>query len=238
MLLSKYLEIEEKIIPEMFWNEISIFSRYIIPVSGGVDSTVIVDEFIKKGLDFELVWNDTRRSLETARFSLARLFESGYPFYITYPKKNQREITLETKEAMKKIVSGEVEYNKKRIPCCRYLKDEPQARFLKEYTDSEYLIISGLAGYEGNQRQWRMYELRKNNTFLRFKVHEKRWFAYPLRDYTTKKDGIFLKHYGKNLPYKAVRSGCHTCPIVALFEEAIEDDIKRIERSKKVYIEI
>ncbi|MFX0204399.1 MAG: hypothetical protein ACFFDT_00310 [Candidatus Hodarchaeota archaeon] len=237
MLLSKYLEINEKIVPESFWDEISIFTRYIIPVSGGVDSTVIALEFYKKGIAFELCWNDTRRSLKTARYTLSKLFQLGVPFYITYPKKKQREITLETKEAMKKIVSGSVKYDKNRIPCCRWLKEEPFKRFLKTHTDEETLIVSGIAGYEGNQRQWVVHKLRKNNTFLKFHKTKKRWFAYPLRDYTTQKQGKFLKNYTFNTEYKAVRSGCYTCPIVALFEEAIEEDMKRIERSKRVYIE-
>ncbi len=35
----------------------------------------------------------------------------------------------------------------------------------------------------------------------------------------------------------AERSGCHSCPILVMFEDLmIEEDTARVERSKKVYL--
>lgn len=238
MLLSQHLGIDDSVFPKEFWDEISIFTRYVISVSGGVDSTVIVNEFQNQEIDYELFWNNTLRSLVTSRDILSKIFRyTNKQFTIVIPHHPQKLITAKTKATMKRIVAGKLKYNTKTIPCCYYLKIAPFYKWLKEHTDQETLIISGIAGYEGRRRQINLGKLRKQNTFIKHLKVPKRWFAYPLRDYTKNIQGRFLENYLNTTDYHdTVRSGCYTCPIVALFENAIEEDQARIDRSKKVYL--
>lgn len=235
-------QLQETIIPEEFWKEISVFTRYVIPVSGGIDSTIIVHEFHNRGIQVELLWNNTRMSMPTARRTLSWIFRiTGYPFYITYPDHDQKMILQKTRKIVEKIVTGEWgrKYKRNDLPCCYYVKKAPTKKWYKENTDQETLVINGIAGYEGEQRQTRCGTLRKNNTFLRYHRTFKVWMAYPLRDYTSPNfDGPFLEAYIRTTPYSETRhSGCFTCPIPAMFEHLmIEKDQERLERSKKVWL--
>ena len=51
MLLDQILDMEIDMIPKAFYDEVKMFSRIVVPISGGIDSTVIVVEFLKKGLE-------------------------------------------------------------------------------------------------------------------------------------------------------------------------------------------
>lgn len=223
-------------ISKRFWDEISIFDDIIIPISGGVDSTYTYQIFKEKGLKFRLLWNNTGRSLSRAREVLAQIFGEGYEFNICIPGHDQKFITMKTKESFRKILDGEIKKVKKNIACCYYLKEKPFANWLKNYTDSFSLIISGLAPYEGKYRNIHLGQLRKQNRFLRFKKKEQRWFAYPLRDYNKQSDRQFMIDFlmSRNLEVKS--SGCYTCPILVLFEEYfIEKEPERLHKSKLVY---
>lgn len=239
-LLSEHLEIPENVIPSKFWDEISIFSgsEIFISFSGGIDSSVVVNEFYNKGIKANLLWNDTRRSMKSARKTLALLFKvSGFQFYITYPETDQKKITMETRRAVQRIIRGEITKNKHNIPCCKYLKEKPFLGFINNHTEENSLFISSIAAYEGNQRDAFLRQTRNKKTFLHYHVTKNRWFAYPLRDYIFKNDGKFLKSYGQLHIPGVERSGCHSCPIPALYDDLlIEEDQKRLERSKKVFL--
>ena len=238
-LLSEFMNIPEQVIPDEFWNELSIFSggEIFIAFSGGIDSSIVVNEFLKRGIKTNLLWNDTRRSMESARNTLSYLFRlSGFQFYITYPKVDQKIITQKTRTALQRIIRGEITKNKHNIPCCRFLKEKPFLDFINDFTEENSLFISSIAAYEGNQRDVFLRQLRNKDTFLHYHITKSRWFAYPLRDYIYKSDGDFLKSYGQLHIPKVERSGCHSCPIIVLYEELlIEDDLQRVTRSKKVY---
>lgn len=210
----------------------------MIPISGGKDSTIIVEYFLKQEVDFELLWNNTGRALKSARQTLCDIFRTtGKPFYITLPTDDQSMITTKTKAAMTAIVNGEKKYNKKSIPCCWYLKEKPAKQFLKDHTGEDTLIVSGIAGYEGFQRQMFLSQLRKRKTFLHYHTTKNRWFAYPFRDVTSRaKAAKTTVCLSRTVFENTQKSGCHSCPIVALFEKACIDDLKRVERSKKVYL--
>jgi len=173
----------------------------------------------------------------SARRIIWKLFLlSGFQFNITYPEEKQSVITKKTKRALRRILNKEITKNKKNIPCCRYLKEDPFLKFIDEHTELNTLFISSIAAYEGNQRDAFLRQIRNKDTFLHYHVTKNRWFAYPLRDYIFKKEGQFLKSYGQYAIPGVERSGCHSCPIPALYDELlIEEDQKRIERSKKVY---
>lgn len=240
-LLSEFHEeIQEVIIPEKFWDEISIFSGYeiFIGFSGGIDSSIVVKVFLEKGIKFNLIWNDTRRSMKTARNIIARMFRvSGSLFHITYPEEDQKVITEKTRENIRRIIRGEITKNKHNIPCCRYLKEDPFLDFIKQHTDPNSLFISSIAAYEGNQRDAFLRQIRNKGTFLHYHVTKDRWFGYPLRDYIFKTEGKFLKSYAQLHITGVDKSGCHSCPIPAMYDNLlIEEDNIRLERSKKVWL--
>ena len=239
-MLAEFLDLDEKIFSQEFWDEISVFTRIVIPVSGGIDSTVVFLEFTRQGINFELVWNNTLRSMRTARITLSRyIFNQGYPFTILYPLHEQKFISKKTREVMAKIVSGQQQFRKKSIPCCYYLKEAPMTKWLKKHTNEETLIVSGLASYESMQRNIHLGVLRKKSTYIRFLKVQRRWFAYPLRDFNHKSDRLMFKAYLHLHKIKAMRSGCVTCPIVALFDEAMikqGEDPGRVRISKKVWL--
>lgn len=228
----------EDIIPKAFWDEITIFDKYEVSVSGGVDSSAVAVAFHNRGIPFSLVWNNTRRSMPTARIVLAQLFRLGHPFTIIYPHHSQKMISRKTKAKVKYYYENPtVKYRKNDLPCCYYLKKAP---FRKHKIDAGTLVISSIAGYEGEQRQTRLGTLRKKNTFLRYKTSDKRFWAYPLRDYTRKRDRLILQNYLFNNKFYRVRnSGCYSCPVIVMFEEQIlkndPSEKERINRSKKVY---
>lgn len=240
-LLSEFCEeITEVIIPEKFWDEISIFSGHeiFIGFSGGIDSSIVVREFLNKGIKFNLLWNDTRRSMKSARNIIARMFSvSGSQFYITYPEEEQKVITEKTRINLHRIIRGEITLNKRNIPCCRYLKEDPFLNFIEQHTEPNSLFISSIAAYEGNQRDAFLRQIRNKGTFLHYHVTKDRWFSYPLRDYILKKEGKFLKSYAQLYIPGVERSGCHSCPIPAIYDNLmIEEDSIRLERSKKVWL--
>ena len=224
-------------IPKAFWDEISVFNEYLIPVSGGVDSTYIYQIFKERGLKFSLFWNNTGRSLPSAREVLSVIFSEGYPFDITYPYHDQKMITEKTRAAVEKILKTG-KYHKP--PCCYYLKEAPYIKWMKKHTGENTVVVSGLAPYEGSQRGMRLGQLRNWNTFLRFKKVENRWFAYPLRDCTKRNTKQKMRDFLYERGLDVKQSSCFTCPVVAIYEEAIvkqRPDQKEIAaRSKKVWL--
>ena len=56
-----------------------------------------------------------------------------------------------------------IKYNKKSIPCCWHLKEKPFLQWLKKHRSLDMLVVSGIAGYEGWQRQAFLSQLRKRN---------------------------------------------------------------------------
>ena len=235
MILDSFLNVSRKIITPQFWDEISVFNRIILSVSGGIDSTFLFLAFQAKGIPFECIWNNTGRELRTSLFTLSKIFSYGNLFTITYPETSQKLITKKTRIALKRINQGEISKNKKNIPCCYYLKEKPFNQWIKYNTDLMDVLVSGLAPYEGMQRNIRLGELRNRKTYLRFIKASKRWFAYPLRDLNFQADRKYLEAY-VNQYIPTSRSGCITCPIIALWEDLlIEHDEKRLRQSLKAY---
>lgn len=246
--MSEWLEeIQEEIIPEQFWEEIEPFKRIIVLVSGGVDSTIIVNEFYQKGIEIELLWNNTWRSMPQARDSLAKIFRfTGYRFNIVYPHHDPKMITQLTRDKVNELFDIFYEtgnwnhYRRNDLPCCYYLKKAPAKKWYKENIDSyDTIIITGIAGYEGQTRQQRLGELRKEGKFVDFLKSYNNYFGYPMRDYKSRNyDRPFLEAYVRTTQYPETRdSGCFTCPVPVMFEhKMIEKDLERLERCKKVWL--
>lgn len=233
-LLAEYFDLEPELLPGKYLDQIEDFTRKIIPVSGGVDSAAIAIAMKNLGYDCELLWNDTRRSMKTARQTLCDLMiYTGWPLTILYPYCDMRKLHQETKRVAYEIIFEDREYNKSAIPCCYHLKEAPMIRWLKKET-WETVVISGIAPYESNQRRLRLAEIRKRGTYLRYKKKEKCWFAYPLRDFLTIRHGKLVSSYANHYLESVEPSGCRTCPVLAMWKiPDVSPD--RVARSKKVY---
>jgi hypothetical protein len=227
-------EIQEDIIPDQFWEEISSFNRIIILVSGGVDSTIIVHEFHKRKINVELLWNNTMRSMPGSRDILAKIFRfTGYRFHIVYPHHNQKEISRKTHDKVDELYSIFLKtgnwnhYRRNDIPCCYYLKKAPAKKWYKDNVDCyETIIVTGIAGYEGHRRQQRLGELRKKGTFLGFLKTYNNWFGYPFRDYKSRKfDRPFLEAYIRTTQYPE-----RCLDEVKKMEVEVEKEVKQEEK--------
>lgn len=218
-----------------FIKQITAFDRRIVTISGGVDSTATALALFDQGIECELLWNDTRRTMKAARHQLAKIFKlTGWKFHITYPMDiDHKKLREQCIEAIRLIEDGSKEYSKNLFPCCYHLKEKPLDIWIKHDVDPwNTVIISSIAAYESHQRNIRLGELRNRGTYLRFK--RKKYFqAYPWRDFTTRRHGKLLEDYVNYRIGDAVHSGCNACPVLTLFD--IPGEEIRTERSLKVY---
>lgn len=234
------LLVHELPLKEKFLQELELFNRIIVSVSGGVDSTAVALELHRRGYKCELLWNNTMRSMKESRETIAKLANyTKWPLHITIAFANQKKLTKQMREYVRKIIEEDLKYEKHGLRCCYHLKEKPLKLFFRSMKNNLNVInISSIAPYEGQQRRLRMIELRKKGTFIRYKRVEEIFFGYPLRDFTHGYHGKLAENYVKN--YKDFRdvksSSCHTCPVVAMFVKLDQDDPKRIERSKRAYL--
>ena len=226
------------IIPREYLIEIDAlpYNNMIISVSGGVDSTAIALALVEIGYKPTIFWNNTLLSMQHARENIIKLItENKLTMHFSYPSIQLKELFKRTKKAVANIVINKEKYNKKKIPCCYYLKEKPFAEWVKKRSYPDSFFVSGIAPYEGYQRMLFTAKLRNRNTYVHFHRTKNRLFTYPLRDYTNNRDRIKLEKYLKKNGYKAKRSGCKTCPVVALFPKS-EEDLQRIVNSKKIWL--
>lgn len=219
------------------------FNKIIVLCSGGYESTAIAHYLSKisnKNQKLTLLWNNTLLSLELCRKNIQKV-KLRYNNYIellpNLKNKSEKEFLLDLNkqsiEAIKLIKNGK-KYSKHLFKCDKELKTKPFNKFLKELKNKdEYLIVSGLASYEGMQRRLRLIELMKLNTYTRFYITRKINHLYPFRDLTTKIDQKIVGRYLELNNYHKIHSGCSVCPIITLFN--ISDDKKRLEDSNKLF---
>ena len=210
-----------------FIKEISQYERQICLVSGGYHSSVSALELNELGFENVILLNN-RTYLEEP-FSLAIMNQvaaiTKYPLIRAKPNLKERPGMI-LRESFEKLrvekVSTLMDKNNSYrdvIPCCRKLKKSPGKKWYKENKINfcKDVIISSLCAYEGGifSNRWRrMKELRDWNTFLRF--HTKIgsvWYAYPYRDYTSKRDELKFYRYLRDKGIMPEHSGCIVCPI-------------------------
>ena len=108
--------------------------------------------------------------------------------------------------------------------CCKILKQNRKYKWNNDYLLENSIIISSICPYESFNRQIRLNELRKQNTYIRFHKNQNIIKGYPYRDLLKGNriysrnyyDKLFenkLKEYDLNIKH----SGCKICPIRILF---------------------
>lgn len=255
-LLANFLpgvEVED-IIPKEFFCQLQEINPeiIIIPFSGGIDSTVITLLMHENNYDCILLFNHTHRVMKTAINTINKIQKfTEFPLIVTHPRLNQKEINEKTKARidvlLPKYISGEktLVYLKHDIPCCRYLKEYPAQDFYENYVDLEKtVILSGIAPYEGNQRDaWSRIIKRRGTYFHPHKTKNGLMFGYPLRDLFNKDYApVVLSEYLMAKGFDDTRrTGCRgSCPIVAIHYhirgKRIEEDERRFQNSLKVWI--
>lgn len=219
----KFPGIEKKydLFPGNFLREINEFDYIYVPFSAGYHSTTSVLKLHDLGYkNVFLLHNKTY--LET-RYVLDLIqeivFKTDYPISFIEPNKHGLRIGQIIRKSMEQIpqIIQDFRENKHNyrdhIICCKYLKKSSSRKwYTKNLLDkSKSVIISSLCPYESYNRNMRLTELRKKNTYIR--LHQKFgnvYYAYPFRDiYSVRpfhnyliSKGIFPEH-----------SGCVICPI-------------------------
>ena len=114
--------------------------------------------------------------------------------------------------------------------CCNILKQTRNHKWNNDYLLDNSIVISSLIPYESYNRQMRLFELKKKNTYVRFHKKQNIFKAYPYRDLLIGNrlysrnlyDKLFenkLNEYKLNIKH----SGCRICPIRVLFPKMLTE---------------
>lgn len=211
-------------IPAQFFREIENFKHFYIEVSGGYHSTYTVLEFYRKGFkNVYLLNNRTYLEYMECKQNIDKLIDlTSYPINIIYPNfKNGTTMNSLMRKSFKNIelATGKKNY-RDYFPCCKVLKKYPAKSWIRKNLLDNSVVISSLTPYESFQRQMRLFELKKQNTYIRNHKTKGCKVAYPYRDllrgnrqFTRRViEPIFeakLGMYDMNIKH----SGCRICPI-------------------------
>ena len=106
------------------------------------------------------------------------------------------------------------------FPCCKVLKKYPAKSWINKNLLDNSLVISSLTPYESFQRQMRLFELKKQSTYIRNHKTKGCYVGYPFRDllygnrkYTRKIIEPFFENKMRKYNLNVKHSGCKICPI-------------------------
>ena len=184
--------------------------------SGGRDSTAMILEAWKVGLQGTLILGDTGVNRHNSLMTLNRLSSvTGYPLIKVKYEGDKRPIEI-LKESFHNIplalelLEKDKTY-KNAFPCCSILKKKPMNRFLKTRDPDNSILVLGIkAGDRALHRRYRMNQLRDRETFQRRHVKTNLLYYYPLRDCQDSDIKEILSEFGFNGTHS---SGCSLCPI-------------------------
>ena len=194
--------------------------KVIILASGGRDSTAMVLEAWRIGIDAVMAFNDTGLNRRGAKEVLHRIRElTGYELITTRYEgdKSIKDILHNSFRQIPKVLKKKRDtgkFYKNYFYCCHVLKKKPLDNYIDLLDDSIVLVL-GLKGSDGaKMRRFRMAELRKQNTFIRVHKRNKRMYYYPLRDCSDKDIDMILDEHG----FGEIQStGCNICPVFCVF---------------------
>ena len=229
-------------LPEQFYQELDQFPTKYLLYSGGWDSTFIGLQLYRKGIDCTIIWNNTHNTLKTQRNTIKKFREyTKWDFLELHP--NLKDIKTAVKRSFhnleKALAAKKAQKHssvKNLFPCCYALKKKPFNLIYKSLTPRQKkttCFILGLAGYEAARRQWRLAELRRDNTFIRLN-YLKLNYIYPLRDFTNYKKRQLIINYLKADPlfYDTQHTGCVLCPLLLVYEDRITGP--NVDRRKEI----
>lgn len=233
---------EQIFLPEQFLKEIDIFDNIYIEVSGGYHSTISTILFFELGYkNIGLIHNNTKLQYTECLDNIQKLIEiTDYSLIYKEPIL-KKKMSIIMKESFQNIEKAKLHLKNYRdyFSCCRILKQKRNHKWNDDYLLNNSIVITSLIPYESYNRQMRLYQLKKNNTYIRFHKSQNIFKGYPYRDllkgnriYSRKiYDKLFelkLKEYNFNIKH----SGCRICPIRVLFSEMLEIDDCSIKYDK------
>jgi len=222
---------DKTFLPVHFLKQISEFKHIYIELSGGYHSSNTVLLFYELGYkNCFLIHNNTKLQYKECLDNIQKIIQiTDYPiiFIETFHKRKISEIM---KKSFQNIEKAKNKHNyRDYFLCCRILKKQASKSWINKNLLDNSIIISSLTPFESFNRQMRLFELKKQNTYIRFHKTQNCYKGYPYRDllhghrdYSRKVyEPLFeLKLHEYNLNIK--HSGCRICPIRVLFPNMLE----------------
>lgn len=233
---------EQIFLPEQFLKEISYFSNIYIEVSGGYHSTISTILFYELGFkNIGLIHNDTKLQYSECLDNIQKLIElTDYSLLYKQPI-FKKKMSVIMKESFQNIEKAKLHLKNYRdyFSCCKILKQKRNHKWNNDYLLDDSIVISSLTPYESYNRQMSLYQLKKNNSYVRFHKTQNIFKGYPFRDLLYGNRIYSRKIYDKLFEQKLneynfyiKHSGCRICPIRVLFPEMLEIDDCSIKYDK------
>lgn len=226
------MEIKEINLSQNFLNEINKYTVIYIEVSGGYHSSNTVLSFFEKGYkNISLIHNDTKLQYKECLDNIQKLiFITDYSIIFKQSNLKKKRLSVIMKESFQNIekAKNNIKNYRDYFSCCKILKQNKRYKWNNDFLLDNSIVISSLCPFESFNRQMRLFELKKNNTFIRFHKTQNIIKGYPYRDLLKGSrrisriyyDNLFenkLKKYNLNIKH----SGCKICPIRILFSDML-----------------
>lgn len=234
---------EHILLPKQFLKEISNFKNIYIEISGGYHSTITSILFYELGYkNIGLIHNDTKLQYKECLDNIQKIvYITDYSLIFKEPNFKKKSMNLIMKESFKNIEKAKLHLKNYRdyFYCCKILKQTKNYKWNNDYLLDNSIVISSLTPYESYNRQMRLFQLKKQDSYIRFHKKQNIFKGYPYRDllignriYSRKYyDKLFenkLKEYNLNI----IHSGCRICPIRILFPIMLNDNDCSIKYNK------
>lgn len=208
--------------------------------SGGRDSTALILEAFRLGIEGEMICANTyynrRESLATLDdlrdYTGYKLIHAKYKYGEgdDPPGKILRDAFLVLNRMDWVRNKGGSGYRKQLFYCCNKLKHKPMTLYMRQFEKTDIVRVMGIKGGDGSF--WRRYwlkQLRDQGRFWR-EMHDGYRYYYPLRDCKKKDVNFILDEHGFA---NTKSSGCRICPIFVLFPSLRNADMETWARSTR-----
>ena len=221
-------------LPKQFLKEVNKFDNIYIELSGGYHSTITTILFYELGYkNIGLIHNDTKlQYLECLENIQKIVYLTDYSLIFKQPNLKKRTMNSIMKESFQNIEIAKLHLKNYRdyFICCKLLKQKRNYKWNNDYLFNDSVIISSLTPYESFNRQMRLFELKKLDTYIRFHKSQNIYKAYPYRDllngnrkYSRKIFDILFENKLRNYNFNIKHSGCKICPIRVIFPIMLTD---------------
>ena len=244
MKKNKNLDLIKKIfLPEQFLSEISNFENIYIEISGGYNSTITAILFYELGYkNIGLIHNNTKLQYLECLENIQKVVNlTDYSLIFKEPILKGKKISEVLKESFNniEIAKNHLKNYRDYFKCCSILKQKRNHKWNDDYLLDNSVVISSITPYESYNRQMRLFELKKQDTYIRFHKSQNIFKGYPYRDllignrnysrkYFNTLFEIKLKQYNLNIKH----SGCRICPIRILFPVMLTENDCSIKYNK------
>lgn len=226
---------EQIFLPKQFLREIEYFKNIYIEISGGYHSTITVLLFYELGYkNIGLIHNNTKLQYPECLENIQELvLLTDYSLIFKEVNLKNKRMSEILKESFNNIEIARLHLKNYRdyFSCCKILKQKRNYKWNNDFLLNNSIVISSLTPYESYNRQMRLFQLKKLNTYIRFHKTQNIYKGYPYRDllygnriFSRKEyDKLFeskLKKYNLNIKH----SGCKICPIRILFPEMLTEN--------------